>query len=327
MERKKRINQLIKTLGESRVTLSEPLAIHTTMKIGGPAEIFFIARSREELVKAIKAAIENKIEYTILGGGTNVIMSDKGIAGLVIKNLSRQIKIIGRSGQIGSGKVKLKGANIAVDSGVLVNHLVRYTLNEGLAGLEHFLGQPGTVGGAVYINAHNMNKGVFFGDYIIGGQIITRKGEIKDVDAKYFQFGYDKSSIQHSGDTVLSVNLALEFGDKEELWQKAREAMAYRQRTQPLGIPSSGCIFRNISKADAFRLGTPNYTCSAGYLLDKAGLKGYRIGGAKFSEKHANFILNIDKASSKDVLSLIAMAKEKVKDKFGVDLQEEVVIL
>ncbi len=323
---KKLDSSIITTLG-SKVKQQEPLAPYTTFKIGGPAEYFMIARSRDDVVAGVNAALNAHVPVRVIGGATNLVVSDAGIAGLVIKNESHDIKVIAYKGKANHGKMQVDQVVVEADSGVLVNQLVRYTVDESLAGLEHFLGQPGTVGGAVWINAHNMNKGVFFGDFIREAGVIDKDGKVKIVPQEYFHFGYDVSSIQKTGEYVLFVRLVLPRGDKEQLWQDAHKAMEYRRSTQPLGIPSSGCTFRNFSKADAMRLGTPNLTCSAGYLIDRVGLKGYQIGGAKFSDKHANFILNVDNATSKDVMALIALAKSRVKETFGIDLHEEVVPL
>lgn len=328
----KKYQKLMEQIGESKISLNKPLDKYSTFKIGGKADLFVRAKNSEDLVSIIKSAGEYGIPFFILGGGTNLLISDNGFKGLVIKNESGKIKLAGiRGGNSninrppGTGMVQT--VYLEVDSGVPVNRLVRYTLDQGLRGMEIFLGQPGTVGGAVYINAHNMKKNRFFGDNIISAKIISGQGEIKEVGMEYFKFGYDNSILQKSKEILISVLLKLDFDNRDRLWKEAQNVLTYRQKTQPYGVNTSGCTFRNISKSDAMRLATPDYTCSAGYLLDKAGLKGLVIGGAKFSDQHANFIINSNHAKASDVIKLIKLAKAKVKSKFGVDLFEEIVLV
>jgi UDP-N-acetylmuramate dehydrogenase len=272
-------------------------------------------------------AHKDHVPVTILGGGTNVLIADSGIPGLVIKNECRQIRVLSISGKKSGQKTMQEQALVEAESGVMINHLVRFTVDQGIAGLEHFLGQPGTIGGATYINAHNMNKNLFFGDFIREATLMDRTGKMRTVPRHYFEFGYDHSRIQESKEIVVSVRLLLRRGNKDVLWKDAHAAMEYRRKTQPLGIPSSGCTFRNIVVAGVpSEKGRPG-TTSAGYLIDQVGLKGYQIGGAKFSDHHANFILNVDDATSKDVHELIELAKKRVKEQFNIDLVEEVVPL
>src|SRR3972149_7451135 len=189
---------LIKLLGNERAKVAESLSKYSTFRLGGNADLFSQARSTDELVQAITFARELKITYFILGGGTNLLISDNGFRGLVIKNEARNLKVIGIRGKgEGTGsdfKAKAHSYFIEADSGVLVNRLVRFTLEANLSGLEPFLGQPGTVGGAIYINALNIAMNRFFGENVWSGKILTQKSEVKQVDGKYFKFGYDSSS-------------------------------------------------------------------------------------------------------------------------------------
>ncbi len=315
----------LKNIFTNRVLENEPLAKQTTMRIGGPARVFISTKNSDELVQAITTARKHKIPFFILGGGTNTISSDNGFDGLIIKNNSTNIKVKSYRGLISSKSPKKSHVVVVVDSGVQVNFLVRFTLDQDLSGIEAFLGQPGTVGGAMYINAHNMNMGEYFGDKILKARILTKENKIIEVDKRYFQFGYDESILQHTNDIVVQVEISLTSGNHQAIWDKANQAQLHRKNTQPLGIGSSGCTFRNITKAQALRIGTPNYTTSAGFLLDVCGLKGLTKGGAKFSETHANFIINFNKATSKDIEELIAIGKERVKERFGINLKEEVV--
>lgn len=322
-------NKLVNLLLPVSVKPNELLSSYTTLRIGGLGEFFIVAKTQDELVKAIKAALEMKLPYTVLGGGTNVLISDEGVKGLVIRNETKDIKMIGMTGIKKARDIldSQKTVFLEIDSGVGVNRLVRYVLDEGLSGLETFLGQPGTVGGAVYMNAHNMKWGTFFGDTIKAAKIITQKGEIKSVDASYFKFGYDSSSLQKSRDVLLSVIITLSTSDKDELWKIGNEVAEYRRSTQPWGVLSAGCTFQNIKKSDAMRIPTPLYTTSAGYLIESIGLKGTRIGGASVSLEHANFIVVEPQTKSSDVVQLIQLITRKVYSKYHVRLKPEVVYI
>jgi UDP-N-acetylmuramate dehydrogenase len=187
------------------------------------------------------------------------------------------------------------------------------------------LGLPGSVGGAVYNNSHHL--GHLFGDHIVEVEAIGSDGKIKKYLQKDLKFDYDYSIFHDTKETILSATFQLKRGDKDALWEVANEAVKRRAKTQPLGSPSSGCIFKNIPLADAMRIGTPDTTQSVGYLLDKAGLKGMRVGGAVVSGIHANFIVNDGTATTADVLDLIKEIKSKIKAKFGVNLTEEVILI
>jgi UDP-N-acetylmuramate dehydrogenase len=298
-----------------------PLAKHTYFKLGGVADLFVEVKTKEELVEAVRYAIESKLPYLVLGGGSNVLVSDDGFRGLVIKNKTSVVKIKGFTGGGAKGKLDLKEAIVEAESGVTANYLIRYTLDEGLAGLEDMLGLPGTVGGAVYNNSHHLDK--LFADHIIEVEVIGADGIIKKYTNAECQFAYDYSIFHKTKETILSASFQLKRGDKATLWEVATAAVKRRSSTQPLGLPSSGCMFKNITLADRMRLGVP--TASAGYLIDKAGLKGLRVGGAVVSDVHANFIINDGTATSRDVSSLVEDIKQKIKDKFGVSLVEEVI--
>ncbi|MBI4137496.1 UDP-N-acetylmuramate dehydrogenase [Candidatus Roizmanbacteria bacterium] len=306
-----------------------PLANYTNWRIGGPADYFVEIDSLHDLQEAINFAATKNIPHVILGGGTNVLVGDKGFRGLVIKNKMNNISIIAYKGKLSnSSDVSRKNVYVRADAGVLVNRLVRYTLDQGLSGLENFLGQPGAVGGAMYINAHNMSQNDFFGDHVVEADIIT-DGAVRTVPQSYFEFGYDVSTLQKTKETVVSVVVGLEqrLDEKEKIWKKAEAAMQYRHSTQPKGVPTAGCTFRNISADDAKRAKVPNNIRSAGFLIDACGLKGKQMGNAKISEEHANFILNMGGATAQEVKELIDLAKTSVKEKFGIDLHEEVVLI
>ncbi len=315
--------QLHTVLGD-RLKTNEPLGRYTTFKVGGPADFFYEAKTKDEFVLAIQTARSLNIPVFLLGGGTNILIGDKGVRGFVIKNSTQGIAIRGVRGSMEPGSSK-KTVYVEADSGVPVNKLVRFTIEEGLAGLEMQLGLPGTVGGAVYMNSKWTKPEGYVGDSVYQAHILTPSGEVKIVTREYFNFSYDFSAIQKSGDIVVSVTFALIQDTKERLWEVANSSIEYRRETQPQGVFSAGCTFKNISKATAMMASTPNLTTSAGFLVDTAGLKGDRVGDAQISTVHANFIINLRNATAFDVVTLIEKAKAAVKQKFGVTLEEELI--
>ncbi len=317
------LEKIKQALGD-RLKKNEPLARYTTFKIGGPADLFFDAKTKDELIAAIRAARETGTPLFILGGGTNILIGDKGIRGLVVKNSTQGITIRGVKGSVASGNSK-RTVFVEADSGVAMNKLVRFTIEEGLSGLEMHLGLPGSVGGAVYMNSKWTKPVGYVGDAVYQAMIVTQSGETRVVSREYFKFAYDSSSIQKSRDVVVSVTFVLTQEDKERLWETANASIAYRRETQPQGMFSAGCTFKNISKAEALAHATPELTTSAGFLVDHAGLKGEHIGEAQISPLHANFIINLGKAKASDVVELIEKARSTVKRTFGVTLEEEIV--
>lgn len=300
------------------------LGKYSTMRIGGPADYYFEARSIDELVQSVKSAKKKGVPVTILGGATNTLIADKGIRGLVVKNLTRGIHLRGMKGAMKLG-TSSSIVYVEAESGVITNSLVRFAIEENLSGLEMHLGLPGTIGGAIYMNSKWTHPDGYVGDVVYQATILTPSGEVTVVPRAYFKFGYDSSIIQQSGDVVLSVVFALKKLEKEVLWKIAHDSMGYRRSSQPQGVASLGCTFQNISKAEALMLKTPNLTTSAGFLVDHAGLKGKQIGGAQISSMHANFIINVNQATAADVVELIELARRQVKEKFGVTLKEEIV--
>lgn len=314
----------MKAVMGTRLRENEPLSRYTTFKIGGPADVFYEAKTKDEFVVAVKLSRETGMPLYIFGGGTNILIGDRGIRGIVIKNSSQNISIRGVRGSMEPG-VSKKTVFVEADAGVPMNKLVRFTIEEGLSGLEMQLGLPGSVGGAVYMNSKWTKPEGYVGDAVYQAQVLTPEGEIKTVSREYFHFAYDYSILQKSGDIVLSVTFALLQDEKEKLWETANGSIGYRRETQPQGVFSAGCTFKNISKATALMASTPNLTTSAGFLVDNAGLKGKRIGDAEISSVHANFIINRKNATAADVVELIETARVAVKEKFGVDLEEELI--
>ncbi len=325
-----KFEQLKVTLGPLRVLENEPLSKYTYFKIGGPAKVFFEAKTVEDLKLALETAVKIKIPFVVLGGGANVLVSDHGFNGFVIKNRASGVKLVGLKGTYGKHGRGIKNALVRVASGTLMNQLARFTLDQGLQGLEFLLSVPGTVGGGIKINAHfEIEKDEFLGNRLISATLFDPKSaETKEVDNKYFNFSYDYSKIQETGEIVLEAIFKLDQSQEpEKLWQKALASVKRRNEEQPIGVACSGCVFRNITHKDAIRLATPNLTTSAGYVIESLRLKGAKIGGAEISNHHANFILNIREASASDVLKLIKLVKKKAKEVYGLNLKEEIFII
>jgi UDP-N-acetylmuramate dehydrogenase len=300
---------LVDHFGADRIRTDVPLAPLTTFHVGGPADLFVEPRSGEELVAALTRAQAAGVPVTTLGGGSNVLVSDRGIRGLVVRP---------RAGVI----TQPSRTRVRADAAVTINGLVRWTVGRGLAGIEAWAGTPGTVGGGVYGNAHW--GGRLLSELIDRVQLWSPQNGVIDVPAADMEFGYDISRLQHTGETVISVVFIVRFGDPDALRAIARESLAYRKRTQPLETPSAGCIFQNPSPLDPVPAGIPR---SAGALVDRAGLKGARLGGALVSPTHGNFIVNAGGATARDILTLINECRQAVYRQFGVELRNEIVCL
>ncbi len=239
-----------------------------------------------------------------------MLVSDRGVRGLVLRPRGGEI------GQDDEGRVR-------ADAAVTVNGLVRWTIMHGRAGLERWAGTPGTVGGAVFGNAHF--GGRLIGDRLVDVRLASRDGRVADVPRAAMAFGYDRSRLQTSGEILLSAVFAVGEGNPAVLRAAARESLAFRKRTQPLDTPSAGCIFQNPDPTvDRVPDGVP---LSAGALVDRAGLKGLRIGGAQVSMAHGNFIVNDGAATALDIRRLIDRCRDEVRARFGVALREEIVCL
>jgi UDP-N-acetylmuramate dehydrogenase len=296
--------------GPARVRANVPLAPLTTFRVGGPAEWLLETRSSDEIVRALALARDHTVPATILGGGSNVLVADGGIRGLVIRP---------RAGEVHAEDE----GHVRADAAVTINGLVRWTINHGRAGLEAWAGTPGTVGGAVFGNAHF--GGRLIGDLVTSARLATRSGATMDVEAGQMAFGYDRSRLQDSGEILLSAVFRVSGGEPAALRAIARASLAFRKRTQPLDTPSAGCIFQNpVPERDLVPDGIP---WSAGALVDRAGLKGATVGGARVSPTHGNFIVNDGTATAADIKQLIDRCRDEVRDRFGVELREEIVYL
>ncbi len=300
--------QMAARFGVERVRAEEPLAPYTTFKVGGPAEWFLEARSSDEIVAALRMAHAGGVRVTLLGGGSNVLVGDRGVRGLVIRPRGGIIE------QIGTERVR-------ADAATTINGLVRWTIQRGIAGLEAWAGTPGTVGGAIFGNAHF--GGRLIGELVESARLAGVDGETRDLSRDEMEFGYDRSRLQKTGEVLLSAVFHVSTGDPAALRDIARQSLAYRKKTQPLDTPSAGCIFQNPERAEV----PVDIPASAGALVDRAGLKGTARGDARVSPTHGNFIVNEGRATAADIRSLIDLCRARVSERFGVALQEEIVYL
>ena len=300
--------RLRQAFGSDRLQPDAPLAGHTTFKVGGTADFLLTVHGEDEVRRAAGLAREEGLPVTVLGGGSNVLVSDRGVRGLVLR--------------IHGGDVRpVAPDRIRADAGVTINGLVRWTITHGLAGLEAWAGTPGTVGGAIFGNAHFQGRNI--SDLVAEVTLLAPDGTVQRVPAADMEFAYDHSRLGRTREVVLSADFRVGPGDPEELRAIARESLAFRKKTQPLAMPSAGCIFQNPDPSrDRVPPGIP---CSAGALVDRAGLKGAREGQARVSPTHANFIVNEGGATAADVRELVERCKREVRRQFGVDLREEIV--
>lgn len=304
------IDQQLAAVFGDRARANAPLAPLTTFKVGGPADWLIDVKNERELQAALDIARRAGVPVTILGGGSNVLVSDAGVRGLVLRVRPMEIE------QTAPDRVR-------AEAGLTINGLVRWTVGRGLAGLEAWAGTPGTVGGAVYGNAHFAGRNI--GDLIAAVRVVAPDGEVRTLPASEMEFGYDTSRLQRTREILLWAEFIVGVGEPMGLRLVARASLAHRKRTQPLETPSAGCIFQNPDPArDAVPAGIP---ASAGALVDRAGLKGSRNGAARVSGTHANFIVNEGGASAADIRALVERCKREVRERFGVALREEIVYL
>lgn len=293
---------LFETLGQN-LKQNENLAPHTTFGIGGEALFFYVARKPEDLIQAVQIAKEGKIPFFVLGGGSNVLVSDSGFKGLVIKNRCN--------------KIFLNDKKITCQSGVLLDDLVSLGCENSLSGMEFAAGIPGTVGGAVYGNAGAFGKAV--GDLLTEAVILNSQGRIEEVKKEYFEFGYRESKLKKTKDVLLSVTFALTRGEKEKIKKEIKKNLEERRGKLPQKEKSAGCFFKNVVENGK--------KISAGFLLEQVDAKKIKEGDAAVFERHANILINLGKAKAGEVRRLANLLKRKVKEKFDIDLEEEVVYL
>jgi UDP-N-acetylmuramate dehydrogenase len=304
------VAELDRRLGEGRVVHDAPLAPLTTFKVGGAADLLVEARSEAEVVAVVEAARAHDVAVTPLGGGSNVLVGDRGVRGVVLLVKDRSL-------------AREDPTGVRAGAGVTINGLVRWLVGQGLSGLEAWAGTPGTVGGALHGNAHF--KGVNIGDLVREVRVVRPDGSLATLAASEMAFGYDASRLQTSHEIAVSAVFHVATGEPETLRAVARASLAYRKRTQPLDVPSAGCIFQNPDPArDVVPDGIP---WSAGALVDRAGLKGSEQAGARVSRLHGNFIVRDGAATARDIRTLVERCQRDVAARFGVALREEIVYL
>lgn len=284
------------------------LAKYTSFKIGGKARFFAEPKTREELAEGLRYAKENSLDYLILGGGTNCLVRDAGFSGLVLHNRLRGLT--------------LENNLIIAETGLTLPEIFNFANKNGLAGFEKIATVPGTLGGAIYNNAHYMDS--LLSDFIEWVELLDPKTlEPHRLSKEQMQFKYDSSLVKLENLTATAAGLRLPQGDPKASKLLFLELLKKRSDNQPYGTANSGCVFQNVPA----QLGPGHNGTSAGWLIEQCGLKGARVGGAVVSEKHGNFFINQGQASSKDILELAEMCKNKVKEKFGVELEFEIKII
>jgi UDP-N-acetylmuramate dehydrogenase len=295
-------------LGPERVRTHAPLAPLNTLRVGGPADVLVEVRGADEALSALQLAREAGVPVYWLGGGSNLLVGDLGVRGLVAR---------WHGGAISSPAPD----RVRAEAGVTVNGLVRHAIGHGLAGLAAWAGTPGTVGGAVHGNAHF--QGRLVSELVVSVRVASPDGTVRELPAAEMEFGYDRSRLQRTREVALAADFRVRTGEPAALREEARRSLAFRKRTQPLALPSAGCVFQN---PDPSRVRLPaGMPASAGALVDAAGLKGAACGGARVSTVHANFVVNEGGASARDVASLIERMRGAVAERFGVELEEEIV--
>jgi UDP-N-acetylmuramate dehydrogenase len=316
------LENLKSKLGE-RVEHNKNISAYFTMKTQTVAEYFFQAETRDELINAIKVAHELNLPMFMLGGGSNIAVLHSQIPGLTLRNLYQDKKILSENDH---------DVELFVSSGYSTSRLAAETARDGFEGFEFQFGLPESVGGAICMNskwvARMDYEGTFpkyMGDSLIRATLLDRSGNIKEVDHDYFHFAYDYSILQETKELFLEGVFKLKKNNPVELAKRTKDALAYRHKTQLVGMRTCGCMFQNISEELKNEKGLP--TTSAGYLIDQCGLKNTKIGDFVVSEKHANFIVNTGSGNPEDLVSLLALIKSKVKEKFGIELKEEVVLV
>ena len=296
----KNIIKKIENDSSSLCLVDEPLKKHTTYGIGGPADLMVFPNNKEDLIRVIEIINENNMQLTILGSGSNILVSDNGIRGVVI-SLKKSLK-----------EVNVNENILYAECGAMLGKIVRLAVRNNLIGLENLNGVPGTLGGALIMNAGAWGGEI--SENLVNVELINSKNELKKVPKKDINFSYRKSSFDKN-DILLSAEFNLKKAEKNLIKENFSKAQSGRTSSQPLDKRSAGSLFKNPRNN------------SAGKLLDNAGLKGFSIGGAKISEKHANFFINDGNASSSEMLQLIKKAHKEVKKQFDIDLSLEVKLI
>lgn len=293
--------ELREIMPADRIKINEPMKDHTSFAVGGPADYMVIPENIEELRKVIAFCRKKKLDYYIFGFGSNILVRDKGIRGVVIK--------------LGNGfkNLAIDGELISAEAGISLSYLAGEAARHGLSGLEFAEGIPGSLGGAVVMNA-----GAYGGemkDILTEVTAINHHGDIKNYTPDEMAMGYRKSIFQHNGDTVISAVIKLHKDKRESILARMKDYACRRQDKQPLEFPSAGSTFKR----------PPNHF--VGPMIEELGLKGCQIGGAQVSTKHAGFIINAGNATASDILELIAFIQKQVKERYGVELKTEIKVI
>jgi len=291
-----KIKKMLQNFFKGKILWNESMKKHTSLGVGGPALALLYPIDEIDLSNTLKIAKKEKIEIFLTGSGSNILVDDSGVNGFVI-SLSKSFK-----------KINIDENNVFCESGVMMGSFVKKCTSKNLTGMESLIGVPGTVGGAIKMNAGAW--GMEISNYIKSIRKMNLNGKISELNKKDIVFGYRNSSIVN--ELILSAKFEFKKSKKEKIDELKSKASFNRKESQPLKFRSAGSVFKNPE----------NY--SAGYLIDKVGLKGMRIGDAEISKKHANFFLNVGSASSNDIVKLIIYARKKVKDKYGINLELEV---
>ena len=299
--------QLLRRIDSNRLRRAEPLAPYTTFRIGGPADLFYDATSADDLANAVISAREAAVPHFVLGLGANILVGDRGFRGLVIRNLARETRFAA-------------DGRVWCESGVVMRDLIAESVRRGWSGLEHYVGIPSTVGGAVWQNLHFLSpapereRTMFIDEVFESAELLDAHGSRHVVDKSYMRFGYDTSVLHEGRELALSVTFRLARGDTAAMHRIMQENLSWRGARHPwLEIhPSAGSIFKKIEGV------------GAGRLIDQCGLKGYRIGDAQISHIHANIMVNLGRATAADVRGLIAHAQQCVLEQFGQRLEPEI---
>lgn len=294
--------QLEKFLSKEQFIFSAPMSEHTTFKIGGAADVLIFPSSAEEVSKIFKLIDLFSLDCTVLGNGSNVLVRDKGIRGAVVK-FSEEF----------FGGMRCDGEKVIACAGAELKSVAKFAAENSLTGLEFACGIPGSIGGAIFMNAGAY--GSEMKDIIANVKAVARDGAFIEFDKRDLDLGYRHSIFQENNCAICEVELNLQRGDMDEIKNKMAEFTTQRENKQPLDFPSAGSTFKRPEG---------NF---AGTLIDKAGLKGLKIGGAMVSEKHAGFVVNADHATAQDVLKLIAEVERRVEEVYGIELSPEVRII
>lgn len=302
-----RVARLSAALGAGRIRPTVALAPFTTFKIGGPADLFVDVTSADELAAAVSAARDLEIPWFVLGLGANILVGDRGFRGLVIRNTASHARWS-------------DDGHVFAESGTVMRELIMESVRRGWSGLEHYVGIPSSLGGAVWQNLHFLSpaperaRTMFLAEVFESCEILAVDGARRTVDASYVQFGYDDTVFHHRRDIVLAATLRLSPGDPAVMRRVMEENLSWRGARHPWldWFPSAGSIFKKIEGV------------GAGRLIDQCGLKGFRHGDAQISTIHANIIVNLGHATAADVRAVIATAQERVHEKFGYRLEPEI---